>query len=889
MWLFKRGCWLVVLLIMAANAAVWVGFNLPANPGAYDGKISSFSFSPYHDGQNPEQQRYPSVEQIESDLALVSNYAKRIRTYALEATLAEIPTRAKNHDLEVTAGIWISRDQQRNEAELAALMPLLQQETAITRILVGNEALLRADVTVDELIAYIKRVQSMVQVPVSTAEPWHVWLEHPELVAAVDYAAVHVLPYWEGVPVDGAVNYVFYRLNELQEKYPDKHFVIGETGWPSDGAWVKGAEPSRVNQARFYREFLPRAYQQGLDYYIMEAFDQDWKVNIEGSVGAHWGFFDENRTPKVDLSGLVVERSNWEVAAVIAALGGLLPLLYFLRRQKKLSFAGALFYGCLIQLSVGVLVWTMWDAWHAGATAQLGWVWGAALLAQLVLLALLLSDGFEFTEMVFSKRFSRLFGPADYTGRTEWPKVSIHVPCYNEPPEMVIETLNHLAALDYPNFEVLLIDNNTKDPAVWLPVKGHCEQLGQRFRFFHLDNWPGFKAGALNFGIKETAPDATIIAVIDSDYLVTPNWLKATVPYFDNPKMAIVQGPQDYRDWSANTFQAMCHWEYAGFFYIGMIQRNERNAIIQHGTMTQVRKSCLVDVGGWGEWCITEDAELGLRLFAAGYEAAYLPHSFGKGLIPDGFSAFKTQRFRWAYGAMQILKRHYQNLLPFGRKNVGNQLNKAQRYHFIAGWLPWLADAAMLCFAIGAVIWSALLLAEMVEFPPTVFLIPTLLAFIFKFVAGFILYGVRVKASMGQRIGAAIAGLSLSHTVGRAVLQGLFTSGKPFVRTPKLADRPAVLQGLLMAREEAVLLVGLLLSATTVLLVFTPANREALLWSFMLYVQTLPYWAACATALINALPRLQHLPFLIGPNNDEAQDSAAQSHGGPLDKPGEAA
>jgi exo-beta-1,3-glucanase (GH17 family)/cellulose synthase/poly-beta-1,6-N-acetylglucosamine synthase-like glycosyltransferase len=869
MWFFRRYTWLAIALISALNIVAWSAANAPNRATDYDGSVGSFSFAPFRSGQNPEELKFPTIDEVREDLATVSTVAKRIRTYSLEEAFQNFPALAKDAGLDLTLGIWLARDRDRSETEMAAFTKLAQSTPYFSRVIAGNEVLLREDMSAHDLITYIKRVKGLVNVPVSTAEPWHIWLKHPELADAVDFITVHLLPYWEGLPVDAAVDYVFFRLNELREMYPDKHIVIGETGWPSDGSWERAAEPSRTNQARFLREFLPRAHADGLDYYIMEAFDQDWKKQIEGSVGAYWGFFDENRQPKVDLTGFIQERTHWEIACLLATLLGLLPMVYFARRQRKLSFAGLLFFGAVIQLAASVLTWTLWDAWNAGANVQLGWVWGASLLAQVILLALLLADGFEFTEMVFSKKFDRLFGPAPDDGRTNWPKVSIHLPCYNEPPAMVIETLDALAALDYPNFEVLVIDNNTKDPEVWLPLQAHCDTLNtahgsERFRFIHLDNWPGYKAGALNYGLKVTAPDAEIVAVIDSDYIVTPNWLRATVPYFDNPKMAIVQGPQDYRGWDSNTFQAMCHWEYAGFFYIGMIQRNERNAIIQHGTMTQVRKTCLQQASGWAEWCITEDAELGLRLFAEGYEAAYLPHSFGRGLIPDGFSAYKTQRFRWAYGAMQILKRHWRALLPH---RTEGQLNTAQQFHFIAGWLPWLADAAMLCFAVGAIVWSALLCFSMVEFPPTVFLIPTLIAFMFKIVAGFVLYGVRVRASWGQRIGAAIAGLSLSHTVGRAVLQGLFTSGKPFVRTPKLADRPAIMQGVLMATEEIIILLGLLVSATTVLIVFTAANREALLWSTMLYIQTIPYWAACATALINAVPRWQNIKFLIGPNS----------------------
>ena len=155
----------------------------------------------------------------------------------------------------------------------------------------------------------------------------------------------------------------------------------------------------------------------------------------------------------------------------------------------------------------------------------------------------------------------------------------------------------------------------------------HCHRLGSRFRFFHVAPLAGFKAGALNLALRETAADADIVAVIDSDYVVAKNWLKDLVPLFDNPRMAIVQAPQDYRDVRDGLYKAMCFAEYRGFFSIGMITRNERNAIIQHGTMTIVRRQVLEEVGGWAEWCITEDAELGLRIFERGYEASYVPHT----------------------------------------------------------------------------------------------------------------------------------------------------------------------------------------------------------------------------------------------------------------------
>ena len=244
------------------------------------------------------------------------------------------------------------------------------------------------------------------------------------------------------------------------------------------------------------------------------------------------------------------------------------------------------------------------------------------------------------------------------------------MPAYNEPADMLIETLDALARLDYPDFEVLVIDNNTRDENVWRPVEAHCAQLGPRFRFFHVAPLAGFKAGALNYALERTAADAMIVAVIDSDYVVEPRWLRDLTPVFEDQRVAIMQGPQDYRDADHSAFKAMCYAEYRGFFHIGMITRNERNAIIQHGTMTMVRRAQL-DAARWAEWCITEDAELGLRIFESGFDASYVATSYGRGLMPDTFIDFKKQRFRWAYGAMQIIKAPRARAVPRGRPAVG--------------------------------------------------------------------------------------------------------------------------------------------------------------------------------------------------------------------------
>src|SRR3569832_349145 len=172
---------------------------------------------------------------------------------------------------------------------------------------------------------------------------------------------------------------------------------------------------------------------------------------------------------------------------------------------------------------------------------------------------------------------------------------------------------------------------------LWQPVADHCAALGARFRFFTLGKWHGYKAGALNFALEQTAADAEIIGVVDSDYIVRRDWLRSRAPYFERNEVAFVQAPQDHREWEGERFKEMINWEFAGFFHIGMVHRNERNAIIQHGTMTLIRKYALADMQGWSEWCICEVAELVLRLLAQGYESVGGGGGGGGGRAPRAY------------------------------------------------------------------------------------------------------------------------------------------------------------------------------------------------------------------------------------------------------------
>jgi cellulose synthase/poly-beta-1,6-N-acetylglucosamine synthase-like glycosyltransferase len=601
----------------------------------------------------------------------------------------------------------------------------------------------------------------------------------------------------------------------------------------------------------------------------MEAFDQPWKEQTEGAVGAYWGVWNVERQPKFAFTTPIIPIPEWRVLAtisvVIAAL--LLTLLYW--DSHTLKKRGRSFLAVIVYAITTIMVWVIYDYSQQYLTYTNVIVGIFLFIGMIGVIIVLLTEAHEWAEAHWITMRRRRFEPLTLAD-SALPFVTIHVPAFNEPPDMLIRTLDALAALDYPHYEVLVVDNNTPDEHTWRPVEAHCRKLGERFRFFHVAPLAGFKAGALNFALHRTASAAEVVAVIDSDYEVDRRWLRDLAPLFTESRIAIVQAPQDYRDGDVNAFKAMCYAEYRGFFYIGMITRNERNAIIQHGTMTMIRRAVLQDVAGWAEWCITEDAELGLRVFERGLEAAYIPKSYGRGLMPDTFLDYKKQRFRWAYGAIQILKHHAGQLL--GRRS---RLTPGQRYHFIAGWLPWLADGLNLLFNLAAMVWSLAMINYPQQFDPPLMIFSALplTLFTFKIAKLVHLYRTRVGANLRQTLAAALAGLALTHTIGIAVVSGFLTRSKPFFRTPKQTSSHALLRAMNESREEGLIMLALWLSAWSVYMYVGTATRDLSIWIVVLLIQSVPYCATLVVALLSAWPRLP--AKLIG--NIETMDHVADS------------
>ena len=851
-----------LILLVLANLAFWAYLNQPQNAREWDGTMMGLSFNPMRRHHDPFKKHYPNQWEIEEDIALLENKAHAIRTYSVNNGFDKIPELAQKHNINVTLGAWIDKDAASNQQEVDRLIALSRQNHPnIIRTIVGNEALLRKDVSVSELIYLIRQVKSQTWRPVSTSETWDIWLKYPELANEVDFIAAHILPYWEGVPANEAVEYVFQRYYDLQKAFPDKQIVITEVGWPSNGQPIKQASASIVNQARFLGDFLNRAHAENIVYYAVEAFDQPWKMTSEGSSGAYWGLYDAERKPKFSMQGSVQKLPKWRYWAIGAVSLSLFVTFLFLFNRKRLKLPGVVFFGLVVNLGASTLAWTASIGAHQYQTTFTAVLWIILLLMQALAVLVLLVESLELVEVLWNRSSKRDFKPLKVSPDFSFPKVSLHLPIHNEPPEMVRETLEAIDKLDYPNLEVLVIDNNTTNPDVWQPVRDDCKRLGSKFRFFHLENWPGYKAGALNYALEQTSQDAEVIAVIDSDYIVSPDWLKSLVPYFDNPEVGFVQAPQNYHDWRQHWFKTLTNWEYAGFFNIGMVQRNEYNAIIQHGTMTMIRKSALEAVGRWGEWCICEDSELGIRLYEAGYDSIYVKDTFGRGVTPDTFSGYITQRHRWVYGAMQIIKAHWRNLLSLGKTD----LTPAQRYYFVAGWLPWFSDALALIFTVASLILSARIFIDPVagELPIAAFVLPTIGLFGFKLIRSLWLYQVRVKCTLPQILGATLAGLALTHTVAIATLQGLFTSGRPFLRTPKCEKERPFFAGLMTIRQELLFLVLLWTAAYFMSTLEHFDNVTGKLWTAVLLVQSVPYFASLLVLLINIAPNVARVPQLL--------------------------
>ncbi len=357
-------------------------------------KLRCVSYAPYHrPGQTPlVADTHIEREQIAADLAALAKVTDCVRLYSIDQGLDQVPELARPLGLKVLLGAWIGYEKAKNARELERAIALANANTDVVRaLIVGNEVLLRRERTEDELRTLIRHARTNARVPVTYADVWEFWTRHDRLAAEVDFVTVHILPFWEDEPVDIelALEHVADTRRHVGEHFAGKQILIGETGWPSAGRQREESKPSRVNQARYIREFVHRAHAEGWDYNLIEAIDQPWKRLLEGTVGGFWGMLDASTLqPKFPLSGAVAERDG-----VTGPLGGALvgALLAFLlsttgRRTGCLRVSAITATGAL----GGLVAVLHWEHAHLAYRDTLEWslLGGVAALAALLPLTL---------------------------------------------------------------------------------------------------------------------------------------------------------------------------------------------------------------------------------------------------------------------------------------------------------------------------------------------------------------------------------------------------------------------------------------------------------------------------------------------------------------------
>jgi exo-beta-1,3-glucanase (GH17 family) len=384
----------LLLISLAAIAGVWWWLATPINlvraPIDPNAKLQCVSYAPFRGAQTPlSPTTMIPPEQIAQDLAQLVKISDCVRTYSVENGLDQVPAQAAKVGLKVIQGIWLGSTRLKNLAQIATVVALTKQfPQVITSVVVGNEVLLRGEMTTADLAATIRSVKAQVAVPVTYADVWEFWLRNREVYDAVDFVTIHILPYWEDFPI--RAKYAAAHVDAIRQRmaaaFPGKEILVGETGWPSEGRMREGALPSRTNQARVVSEILDLAKREGFRVNLIEAYDQPWKRQLEGTVGGYWGLFDSvNRAVKYPPGEAISNFPQWKWQM---SLGMAFSVLIFgtagitLRRRPWTPRLSSWIAVGLSATSAGILLGVATDKLLYESYGFGGWLqWGALLAA----------------------------------------------------------------------------------------------------------------------------------------------------------------------------------------------------------------------------------------------------------------------------------------------------------------------------------------------------------------------------------------------------------------------------------------------------------------------------------------------------------------------------
>ncbi|WP_407154122.1 beta-(1-6) glucans synthase [Bradyrhizobium sp. STM 3557] len=384
----------LLLVSLGVIAAMWWWLATPITlaraPIEPDAKLQCVSYAPFRGAQSPlDPTTHIDADQIEQDLTQLAQISECVRTYSIENGLDQVPSIAAKVGLKVIQGIWLGSNKLKNQQQIATVIGLVKQfPQVITAVVVGNEVLLRGEMTTADLAATIRSVKAQVTVPITYADVWEYWLRNREIYDTVDFVTVHILPYWEDFPIRAklAAAHVDMIRQQVAIAFPGKEILIGETGWPSEGRMREGALPSRANQARVVSEILSLAKRENFRVNLIEAYDQPWKRKLEGTVGGYWGLFDAARRALKYPPGEPV--SNFPLWKLQMAGGMGLSFLVFLtgwltvRRKPWPPGLAAWLAVAVSATSAGVLLGIAVDKMIYESLGFGGWLqWGALLAA----------------------------------------------------------------------------------------------------------------------------------------------------------------------------------------------------------------------------------------------------------------------------------------------------------------------------------------------------------------------------------------------------------------------------------------------------------------------------------------------------------------------------
>ena len=514
--------------------------------------------------------------------------------------------------------------------------------------------------------------------------------------------------------------------------------------------------------------------------------------------------------------------------------------------QPDRNVVGCVFYASFGSASLAFIVWAAYIA--VIATTSILETVTASLVLVLDLAAFLVwMSNINYQSDVLAR--SGLGRPPPKADPSYQPFVSLHIPAYNEPPELLIQTIQAAEAIDYPNFEVVVVDNNTKDPAVWRPVEDYCRDR-PRVKFVHVAPWPGYKAGACNLVLRRyTDPRAEVIGLVDADDLVQPYYLREVAPYFSDPDLGFVQTFEGNREFEGSPYYTACVDSFQAFYLSVMSSRNERNTVPFVGTMGLFRRSALTAIGGWNEWCICEDTEASLRVTKAGWSGLYIPRCFGRGVVPPSFAGMLTQRHRWCFGAMQILRLHWRSLMPWDR-SPDNHLTSPQRRDYLMASVGWFRDLLMLAFSLLLLAITGLLASgsgfAIAPLDGKLSLLPMSLIIIAT-VCMMFTQRHWTTLSFRRAVLSLVISLAVTWVIARGCIEGAARRDGVFLRTSKSGGRRTILTALKLTRWETGLAVALYLCVG----LLADLRHKPWLLIFLVFVQATVYLCAPITAVWN--------------------------------------